>query len=464
MHENLFVKAPTQSGTPLQTWDPKVDRPRIVKDFKAHVQTELEGNPGRAFGWVKTQTTQADAEAAAVSADGDLHAKYPQIPRQLTSAEIRAKVTVFAPDFEPKNAPSGDFLANWIENQLPMRTDFEDFAVPGAEQKKVVDTLVKDSSTFPITGVLNKVEQIARKATPKDPAKVFRTVDHVRTQIENQPWSWVFNRMSSRTAAFEGSGRVFVSEGLAPEKRRMNLLHELIHDYGHPDYKRWVEPTTSKRVFNEGFTEILTRAALTPDELTLRLSSGRSYTSAVDMINQKIMPFISLDDLAHAYFRGEVWRIEAKSPVAQEMFEKQIGLAAGAAREDEKKASVEGPGIAQVVEPDSYFRLMNFGTDRSTPKAAHEEFLRTVILPMAQKDPTLRLRFVGHADETGAAFHNALLSRARATAVYRLALKLGIPKKQLIDPRGLGAKEPTAPNAGVHGPAFNRRVEIFVDR
>jgi outer membrane protein OmpA-like peptidoglycan-associated protein len=79
----------------------------------------------------------------------------------------------------------------------------------------------------------------------------------------------------------------------------------------------------------------------------------------------------------------------------------------------------------------------------------------------------LRVRFVGHADDTGTASYNATLARARAAAVYRLALRLGIARGQLLGvdtPAGAGATEPTASNANVHGRAFNRRVEIFVTR
>lgn len=130
------------------------------------------------------------------------------------------------------------------------------------------------------------------------------------------------------------------------------------------------------------------------------------------------------------------------------------------------------PVVQRQVDPrrdptrfDTFYRLLNFGNDSSAPKPEHETFLRDVILPMAKADSTLRLRFVGHADETGPASHNQTLSRARAKAVYALAQQLGIPRNQLLDvatPAGSGETEPMAGNTAVHGRAMNRRVEVFL--
>lgn len=463
LHQNLFVNAPTPSGNPRQAWA-KGNDAQIRKEFRDSILAEVEGNPLRAVGQMNKVTTQSDAEAAAISADADLHAKYPQIAAQLGASAIRGSVVVFAADFEAKNAPSPDFLKNWVENQLPIRTKIEEFAIGPTDPDyvKLVQDLAQDSAVFPIQGILDGVRAVA-KAKGFSLQDTQDTVDRVKAQIEKKPWSWLFNRMSSRTAAFEGQGQVFVSESLPVEKRRATLLHELVHSYADPDYRRWVGSTTSPRQFNEGFTEILTREALTAKEL----SGRKSYQDSVDVIRARVLPFVSMDDLARAFFRGEVWRLEGSSKVSQEMFEKQAGLAAGATRAEEIKQSKGGPGLVQNVEEGAFYRLLNFGTDQSAPKPEHEAFLRDVLLPKAKSDSSLRLRFVGHADETGPAGHNEILARARAAAVYRLALKLGIPRAQLLDvdkPAGSGETAPTAGNTNVHGRAMNRRVEIFLTK
>jgi outer membrane protein OmpA-like peptidoglycan-associated protein len=461
-HQNLFVKSPTLSGKTPDPWQKGTTDAEIRKEFRDSILGEIQGSPLRAVGQMNKVTSQTDAETAAVSADVDLHAKYPQIPKQLGAAAIRGSVVVFAADFEPKDAPDPDFLKNWVENQLPLRTKIEEFAISPKDPDYValVKDLAQDSAVFPIDPILDGVRAFAAsKGWSADETRV--TVERVQKQIEKKPWSWLFNRMSSRTAAFEGQGKVNVSESLPVEKRRATLLHELLHHYADADYRRWVDSTKSSRLFNEGFTEILTREALTAKEL----SGRKSYQDSVDVIRARVMPFISIDDLARAYFLGEVWRIEGKSQVSQEMFEKQAGLAAGAARADEVKQSKEGPGIVQTVEEGAFYRLLNFGTDQSVPKTEHEKFVSDVLLPKATSDSALRLRFVGHADETGPAGHNQVLAQARAAAVYKLALKLGIPRGQLVDvdkPAGGGEKEPTAGNADVHGRAMNRRVEIFL--
>jgi outer membrane protein OmpA-like peptidoglycan-associated protein len=459
LHQNLFVSAPTVTGAARQPWATGTEA-QIRGEFKAHVLHEVEANPLRAVGQMSVVTTQQDAEAAAIAADADLHTKYPQIPGQLSQAAIRQRVVVFAPDFTPQNAPSADFLTNWVDNQLPLRTTIEQFAPDPADpdRRQLAQSLAQDSGTFPIAAILSAVRAIAMSQGMSQP-DAQATVVSVRNQIAGKPWSWLFNRMASRTAAFEGQGHVFVSESLPVAKRRPTLLHELVHAYADADYRRWVDATTSSRLFNEGFTEILTREALTPQELAGR----HSYQSSVDVIQARVMPYISLDDLARAFFRGEVWRIEGKSQVSQEMFERQVGLAAGATRAQEIAQSRGGPGIVQTVEPGSFYRFLNFGTDRSAPKPEHEAFLRDVILPMVRADATLRLRFVGHADETGPAGHNLVLSRGRAAAFYRLAQQLGVPRGQLLGrgrPAGRGEAEPTAGNADVFGRAMNRRVEL----
>jgi outer membrane protein OmpA-like peptidoglycan-associated protein len=461
LNQNLFVNAPTPSGAARQAWA-SATAAQIHQEFRDSVLAEVTGNPLRAVGQMNKVTTQSDAETAAVSADADLHAKYPQIASQLGTAAIQGSVVVFAADFEPQDAPSPDYLKNWVENQLPMRTKIEEFAIgpKDPDYVKLVQDLAQDSAVFPIAPILDGVRAVA-KSRSFSFKETQDAVDRVKGQIEKKSWSWLFNRMSSRTAAFEGQGKVFVSESLPVEKRRATLLHELVHSYADPDYRRWVDSTTSPRQFNEGFTEILTREALTAKEL----SGRKSYQDSVAVIQAQVLPFISIDDLARAYFRGEVWRIEGNSKISQEMFEKQVGLAAGAKRPEEIKQSRGGPGIVQVVEEDAFYRLLNFGTDRSDPKPQHEQFLRDVLLPKAKSDSSLRLRFVGHADETGPAGHNQVLSQARAAAVYKLALKLGIPRAQLVDvdkPAGSGETGPTAGNTNVHGRAMNRRVEVFV--
>jgi len=462
LHQNLFVNAPTTSGAARQAWVAGTTDVQIRDAFRASVLHEVEANPLRAVGQMNQVTTQQDAETAAIAADADLHTKYPQIASQLGQSQIRQSVVVFAPDFTPQNAPSPDFLENWVDNQLPLRTAVEDFALSPADPayRQLVRDLAQDAAIFPIADILKEVRALAQ-ARGFTPAQVATTVSNIRSQIDNKPWSWLFNRMSSRTAAFEAQGRVFISESLPAAKRRATLLHELIHSYADADYRRWVNATTSARLFNEGFTEILTRESLTPAELAGRTS----YQGSVDVINARVMPFVSLDDLARAFFRGEVWRIEGNSQVSKEMFERQIGIAAGATRAQETAQSQGGPGIVQVVAAGSFYRLLNFGNDRSAPKPEHETFLRDVILPLAQADATLRLRFVGHSDETGPAGHNQTLSRARATAVYALAQQLGVPRTQLLDvaaPAGSGETDPTAGNTSVHGRAMNRRVEIFL--
>lgn len=463
VHQRLFVDAPTAAGAPLQPWTAG-SAARIQGELKTSVMQEIEANPLRALGVLQQTTTRQDAEAAAIDADALLHARFPQIPTQLSQADIRSRVTVFASDFAPQDAPSADFVANWIDNQLPRRTAVEELAPDPADpdHRTLVANLAGDSALFPTAGILAAVRTLLQSQgwTPQDIATRVATV---RGEIAGKSWAWLFNRMASRTAAFEGQGRVFVSESLPAARRRPTLVHEMVHAYAHADYRRWVAATTSQRLFNEGFTEILTRETLTPTELAAR----NSYQPAVDLIRQRILPFVPMDDLARAFFRGEAWRLEGRSAVSQSLFEAQVGIPANAARADEVTASQGGPGIVETVVDRSYYRFLNLGTDRATPKPEHEAFLRDVILPRVRAEAALRLRFVGHADSIGTEGQNLALARRRAAAFYLLAQRLGVPRAQLLDvarPPAGGETAPTAGNADVHGRAMNRRVELELTR
>src|SRR5882672_8902151 len=69
----------------------------------------------------------------------------------------------------------------------------------------------------------------------------------------------------------------------------------------------------------------------------------------------------------------------------------------------------------------------------------------------------------GHADATGNAERNRVLSQRRADAVIRyLVEQHKIPLRRIITPYGFGASEPVADNKTRSGRAENRRVEVKI--
>jgi OOP family OmpA-OmpF porin len=69
----------------------------------------------------------------------------------------------------------------------------------------------------------------------------------------------------------------------------------------------------------------------------------------------------------------------------------------------------------------------------------------------------------GHADATGNAERNRVLSQRRADAVIRyLVEQHKIPLRRIVTPYGFGASEPIADNKSREGRAQNRRVEVKI--
>ena len=286
------------------------------------------------------------------------------------------------------------------------------------------------------------------------------------TDLFNDSYAGPYIRtLASRQAAFvdssSGSRQIYLHRGADPNLRKLVLIHELIHFYAAQDYNSWIGTTTAERFYNEGFTEYLARMVMTSAERADR----RSYNANVQAIEQKVARYIPVDDIARAYFKGEVWRLEDRSLVTQQLFETQVGIQEGSLRRTEVAQSLASPGIVQVVSEGRHYRFMNFGVNQHTPKPEHEDFLRNIYSRYITGHVNVLLRFIGYASSPGSARLNLTLSRERSIAFYRLARNMGVPSNQLLDeaspPHG-GETMPTVQEVGVQSRAFNRRVELFI--
>ena len=81
------------------------------------------------------------------------------------------------------------------------------------------------------------------------------------------------------------------------------------------------------------------------------------------------------------------------------------------------------------------------------------------ILAVLQEDAALRFRVEGHTDDQGGPKVNGPLSERRAAAVKAWLVSQGVQASRL-EPKGLGATKPMAPNDSQEGRANNRRVEF----
>lgn len=101
--------------------------------------------------------------------------------------------------------------------------------------------------------------------------------------------------------------------------------------------------------------------------------------------------------------------------------------------------------------------LANFASDNSVPY--QDEKLRKTVNIIAESDPNLKVRVLGHTDSQGATAYNQALSEKRAQQVADMLIKRGVDPAR-ISTVGYGETQPIAPNNTPAGRAQNRRVEI----
>ncbi|RNC65258.1 MAG: OmpA family protein [Desulfuromonadales bacterium] len=429
VHEGLFVSTP--SGGNLRPWvnpDPANGVAGTAEDIKnqfiAALRAHIAANPLSVGGTVPTRTTESQAETTAIAADQDIRATFPQITTPLPEARIRDVVDII----QPSQTSDIQFLNQWLENRLSLMTDIDEFNI--------------------------------RTTNPPDPR-----YEQMLADILADTWAGPNVRtLASRQAAFiEAGAKIFLHRGTPADLRRLILIHELTHFYTDQGFRDWVDATTAPRFYTEGFTEYLARLVMTPAERATRTNYGPNFQA----IQDKVATFVPDDDIARAYFLGEVWRLEATSAVARQLFESQVGMREGAPRNTDVAESQSSHGIVQTVEEGSRYRFMNLAINQMAPKPEHVAFFEEIRQRHLDGHPDVQIRFVGHADETGGARHNMDLSRRRAEAFYQMARDAGVPDSQLIDassPPHRGETEPTADNATIHGRALNRRVELFLVR
>ncbi len=91
-----------------------------------------------------------------------------------------------------------------------------------------------------------------------------------------------------------------------------------------------------------------------------------------------------------------------------------------------------------------------------------------IVAGLLKSNPNRRLNIAGHTDARGADDYNLSLSQARAEAVKRQLVALGVTADQVVT-SGMGKTQPLGPNIKADGSddpegrSRNRRAEIFLD-
>lgn len=116
------------------------------------------------------------------------------------------------------------------------------------------------------------------------------------------------------------------------------------------------------------------------------------------------------------------------------------------------------PAPAHALPPELTF---HFGSDSDVPLEGGAEALDHLVRAL-QASPALRLRIVGHADDSGTPAYNERLAQARADALFTALVARGAPEAR-ISTWSAGASDPLASNATPEGRALNRRVVVVVE-
>ncbi|WP_051532341.1 OmpA family protein [Brackiella oedipodis] len=77
------------------------------------------------------------------------------------------------------------------------------------------------------------------------------------------------------------------------------------------------------------------------------------------------------------------------------------------------------------------------------------------------QDQSLRLKIVGHTDDTGSDMQNQLISLSRANTLAQYLIKQGVNSMR-IDVEGRGSIDPMLPNNSRKNRNLNRRVELYI--
>jgi outer membrane protein OmpA-like peptidoglycan-associated protein/opacity protein-like surface antigen len=101
-----------------------------------------------------------------------------------------------------------------------------------------------------------------------------------------------------------------------------------------------------------------------------------------------------------------------------------------------------------------------FDNDRDVIKPNSQPVLDRAVETL-QKNPSVRVRIVGHTSSTGGYRHNIDLSQRRAASVKRYLVEHGVAEARL-ETDGVGPDQPIDTNETPEGQARNRRIEFTI--
>ncbi|MEM9292155.1 MAG: PT domain-containing protein [Acidobacteriota bacterium] len=445
---------------------------RIVREFRAGALRAVLKVPRRILDTPASRLTWTQVKAAIWRADGRLRRRWPMIKTSRLPADLRQVMRILQPSqsasAQQKTELKGIYQA-LIANQLDDWSSIEKYILrPRSPQyKSLLREISQDSTALPW-----------KRFAKKDQAKV-----------RGKTYGWLYRQMLQLASGFNAPGQyggrvIYLHRGLRGKALGHVALHELIHYYTSRQFQVWLRNLRQPRLVMEGVTEVLTRATL-----PMAQRGMAAYVKERAYLRKKVLPYLSLQDIAKAYFGGEIWRLEIRSSDARTGLRgdtntlEDLDLKQPSTRAGEITVSRRGSGIGQVVRPGRHYRLLGFGANRHQLKSAHGSFLSKRIIPRLLRQPRLRLIAVGHSTRREGKAEAKGLSRRRARAVYAAArrqllaaLKKRYPKLSAAQrrrrvtrqlprsgrPAGVRASRLNVAGNGFRHRLLNRRVEIYL--
>ncbi|MCI0337074.1 MAG: hypothetical protein L0226_05830 [Acidobacteria bacterium] len=280
VHKALFVTSPI--GESCKKWrdkatkaSPKTTGEEMVDEFRKNLEEDIKKRPLSVVGEVTAKTSESEIDTIASEVNQKILKKFGGVIKTpLTDTEVQDRVKILAAE----KTKDPEFIKQWLANKLNTWTTIGEYCIDEDDKRfqKVLNDILADESM----------------------AKSVRTL------------------ASRQSAFFEGeaaSRTVHIHKGMEAAKAESTLIHELVHFYAHPDYRQWNAKMIVPRYINEGFAEFLAREVEGG-------SARSSYEDRYEFIRDKVAKHVSVDDIASAYFAGEVWKVENISKVAKELF------------------------------------------------------------------------------------------------------------------------------------------------
>jgi outer membrane protein OmpA-like peptidoglycan-associated protein len=221
------------------------------------------------------------------------------------------------------------------------------------------------------------------------------------------------------------------------------------------------EPTTLETEIDEGSEERFAELAWIPRSLEVSVTDpdGKPVDAEISLVGPEDRPVVRTgpDGLETLSLRPGAWQVIAAT---EALGPSRADVAIGA--EPTKVALKLEPTRVEVTGATVTLKeQVPFDFDRATLRSDSAPILRQVANTLLSRPGLIKVEVQGHTDDLGTVAYNQALSQARAEAVLRALVDLGVPQEKLVAV-GYGNQRPVVANDTEGDRAQNRRVAFEI--